>query len=302
MIELEKIAVPNVAFDKRLDEPNVFSDVFGKLSNAEWEAVLKRSIKEPNIDGVDFPSFPPEEMQNRIHGHSAEVSLTEAAAFHQFACDHGIAGPASPAFGSGYMLDYGAGWGRILRPFMRDFPLKHIVGYEPSGVFCTVARGLNPYVGFLSGGYMPEGILPADRFNLAVGWSIYSHINEFMTTAWLKETARILVKGGAAMYTTWGMRFLERLRDEAIMFERGEDIHWYSQVCLRGAGDIDQRIEDYKEGKFVWFNSINNEYYGETFMSRVALERIIVSNELPLIVEVFDDVSLGQDVFILRRY
>jgi ubiquinone/menaquinone biosynthesis C-methylase UbiE len=300
-MKLESIAIPQVAFDPRLDAINVFSDVFGSLTHDEWNGVLINSITASNIEGVEFPTFPPVELQNRIHGHDGVASLNEAAAFYKFACDNKIAGPDSPKYQTGSMLDYGSGWGRIVRHFMRDFPLRQIVGYEPSNLFATIARANNPYVTFLSGGYMPDGILPAQKFDLAVGWSVFSHLPKSSAEAWLAETARVLTSGGAAMYTTWGMRFLERLKAEEALMKAGEEIHWYSKVCLLGAGDIDERFKAYEAGEFVWFNSLQNSQYGEAFISQVALERMIKVNDLPLTVEVFDDQTLGQDVFILRR-
>ena len=301
IMDFVNMEIPQITFDPRLESANIFSDVFGTLGHQEWNEVLVKSIDINKIETVEFPTFPPTELQNRIHGHDSITSLNEASEFYKLACDHNIAGPTSAAFQSGYMLDYGCGWGRILRQFMRDFPLKNIVGYEPSGIFGTVARANNPYVAFLGGGYMPDGILPESRFDLIVGWSVYSHLSETYAKAWLAETARVLSPGGSAMYTTWGLRFLERLQAEEAQMNAGIDIHWYSKICLLGTGDINQRIEDYHSGKFVWCNSGNNDFYGEAFISQKALQNIIDDDNLPLVIDVFDTITLGQDAFILRR-
>jgi SAM-dependent methyltransferase len=300
-MKLENIAIPQVAFDPRLDNQNIFAESFGALSHEEWGSLLIASIDASNIEGVEFPTFPPAETQNRIHGHDGVSSVTESLEFYKFACDSGVAGPGASDFGSGYMLDFGSGWGRIVRPFMRDFPLRKIIGYEPSGMFATIARANNPYIAFLCGDYIPDGALPENRFSLITGWSVYSHLSEPVAISWLKETARILKVGGAAIYTTWGMRFLSRLQAEKKQMEAGNDIHWYSKVCLVGAGDIEKRIEEYNDGKFVWFDSLKNDYYGETFISYGALKSLIDNEKIPLEIELFDDSTLEQDVFILRR-
>lgn len=301
MSDINSIVVPRIAFDPRLESSNVFIDVFGAQTPEDWTQTLIASMATREIEGVEFPTFPPEEMQNRIHGHSGAHSLTEAGTFYRFAYDHGIAGPSAPWYRKGYMLDFGSGWGRILRQFMRDFPLSHIIGFEPNSLLCTVARTNNPFVSFVSGDYLPTGILPASRFDLIVAWSIYSHLSEFSATAWLTETARVLAPGGAAMYTTWGLRFLERLKREQEQWRAGQDIHWYSKICLEGARDIDARIQDYKDGAFVWFTHGQSKLYGEAFVSRGALENLIARENLPLAVEIFDTTTLAQDVFILRR-
>jgi SAM-dependent methyltransferase len=300
-MSLENIAIPSVNFDQRLEYTNVFSDVFGDHTVEKWHEIMLESLKKSTINGVEFPTFPPIELQNRIHGHDSEASVGEAGDFYRFACDHNLAGPTAQWFRTGALLDFGSGWGRILRHFMRDFPLRQIVGYEPSGVFAAVARTHNPFVSFLSGGYRPTGVLPASWFDLSVSWSVYSHLSEAAATAWLIETARFLKPGGAALYTTWGLRFLERLKLDAEQMALGNEVHWYSQVCLQGAGDINRRIEDYEAGKFVWFDSLQNSDYGEAFVSRAALQSVLDANDLPLTIEVFDTATLQQDAFILRK-
>lgn len=300
-MSFESIPIPPVDFDPRLDEVNIFASVFGDHTAEQWRQVLVSSLTTRRINEVDFPTFPPAETQNRIHGHNGEASLNEADAFYRFACENNLAGPNSPWFMTGTMLDFGSGWGRIVRPFMRDFPLRNIIGYEPSNIFSVIARANNPFVSFVTGGHLPDGLLPSNWFNLITAWSVYSHLSQDTISAWLAETARILKPSGAALYTTWGLRFLRRLKDEAAQMEAGQDIHWYSKVCLLGAGDIDKRIEDYQSGEFVWFDSLQNSLYGEAFVSRPALQAMIDAQSLPLTVEVFDDTTLQQDAFILRK-
>ncbi len=132
---------------------------------------------------------------------------------------------------------------------MRDFPLRNIVGYEPSNRFCSVARANNPFISFLSGGYLPTGILPAERFDLVVGWSVFSHLSPKSAAAWLAELQRVTTSGGAIVLTTWGRRFLERLAREKAQLDAGGEIHWYSKVCIDASGDLDARMAEYDRGE-----------------------------------------------------
>ncbi|MFN7054184.1 class I SAM-dependent methyltransferase [Hyphomonas sp.] len=295
------VTSPRVDFDPRLDGENVYASAFGALSIEQWIDVLVRSIDERVIDGVEFPSFPPREMQSSIHGHFGEHSIREAARFYTLIRDNGLTGPAAPWHGTGYLLDFGMGWGRITRPFLRDFPLRNIVGYEPSNRFASVARSCNPYVSILSGGYMPDGIIPPDRFDLVVGWSVFSHLSLKSASAWLAEMQRVTRPGAAIVLTTWGMRFLQRLKAEKAQLDAGQEIHWYSKVCLDTCGNIDERIEAYKRGEFVWFNGGNSDLYGEAFLGEGSLRKILAEHAPKLRLARFDTASLPQDVFILRR-
>lgn len=295
------IVAPRIDFDQRLGQSNnLFSDVFGTLSPEEWSRTLVTSINTPTIDGVEFPSFPPEAMQSQLTGSSGEAGLRDAALLYQFLCERNLTGPNAPWFATGHMLDFGAGWGRILRMFMRDFPLRNIIGFEPNGTFCAVARAHNPFVSFVSGEYSPPTPFNNQQFNLITGFSIFSHLSERAARSWLREFERLLAPNGAAVMTTWGLRFLERLMREQKLLEQGEDIHWYSRGCLKGAGDLNQRIRDYHAGSFVWFDTHSKDY-GEAFLGEQQLKFLIKDQELALEVELFDSESLSQDIFILRR-
>lgn len=295
------VPVPRVDVDPRLEEANIFAAVFGSLTPEEWMELLARSIDERVIDGVEFPGFPPPEFQSQIHGHYGRQSLFEAAEFYKFVKSHGLTGSKAQWFGKGHLLDFGAGWGRITRMFLRDFPLRHIVGYEPSNRFCSVARSKNPFVSFLSGGYLPDGMIPNARFDLVVGWSVFSHLSRQSARAWLAELQRVTRPGAAIVMTTWGRRFLDRLQREKTMIEAGEEIHWYSKFCLNASGDLNARIEEYERGEFVWFTGHQSELYGEAFISEGALRSLLAECAPKLSLSVFDKNTLVQDVFVLHH-
>jgi SAM-dependent methyltransferase len=295
------VAVPRIDIDSRLADSNIFADVFGSLTPGEWVETLVRSIDERVIDGVEFPGFPSPEFQSQLHGHFGRYSLLEAAAFYDFVRAHGLTGPEAAWFGKGHLLDFGAGWGRITRLFLRDFPLRHIIGYEPSNRFCSVARSNNPFVSYLSGGYLPDGMIPDARFDLVVAWSVFSHLSPKSARAWLAEIQRVTRPGAAIVMTTWGRRFLDRLQRERAMLANGQDIHWYSKVCLNACGDLEARIEEYDRGAFVWFTGGQSDLYGEAFLGEGALRSLLADCAPRLSLTVFDTGSLAQDAFVLRH-
>ena len=281
------------------DGHNVFREKFGHLSDDDWAKLLARSISEPVIDGVQFPAFPEEELQNRVHGHSGAHSIAEADGFFKFIKMHTYGSPTN-AVGR-RILDFGSGWGRILRLFMRDFDFVNIYGFEPDFLLCALARSLNPYVTFFSGDFKPTGGLPERFFDLMVGWSIFSHLSPSSATAWLTEAARVVVPGGYCVFTTWGDRFLQRLSRETHERREGKEIHWYSSVCIDAAGSINQRLSDYEKGEFVWFTAGRSILYGEAFVGEGALRTLISQNQLPFAIKIFDKTTLDQDAFVLRR-
>src|SRR5690606_24492665 len=103
------------------------------------------------------------------------------------------------------LLDFGTGWGRMLRPFMRDLPLDNIYGYESLSWFAQTARSLNPYVATIGGPATPPIPFATASFDLVTSWSVFSHLPEHLLRAWLEEFARILRPGGLVVFTAWGV-------------------------------------------------------------------------------------------------
>ena len=292
--------VPPITYDLvPRDGRNVFRDRFGALSDEDWCRLLARSITEPVIAGVQFPAFPNDDVQRHIHGSFGANAVAEAADFFRFVKANTYR--TAPAALGKRILDFGSGWGRTIRPFMRDFEFADLYGFEPDFLFCTLARSLNPYVAFLSDASTPTGRLPGQFFDLACSWSVFSHLSPASAASWLQELARVLVPGGFCVLTTWGDRFLRRLQDDAAARQRGQGIDWYSAVCLDAAGSIEQRILEYRRGEFVWFTSGQSLLYGEAFVSETALTRLIQRCQLPFALLAVDTSSLGQDAFVLRR-
>jgi hypothetical protein len=292
--------VPKINYDfVPPDGHNVFREKFGALSDSEWCQILVRSIKDRIIEGVHFPGYPEDEFQNRIHGGYGAAAMAEAGKFYTFVKANTYVDRAEAA--GHRLLDFGSGWGRIIRPYMRDFEFANMHAFEPNLLFCALARTLNPYVTFLSGSFSPSGDLPSQFYHLVVGWSVFSHLSPASAVLWLTEMARIIVPGGQCVFTTWGDRFLKRLQQEESERAAGKEIHWYSSVCLAAAGEINQRLTEYERGQFVWFTGGKSTLYGEAFISEAALKTLLAQYQLPFSVSVFDRESLGQDVFVLRR-
>ena len=271
-----------------------FRDTFGGLPDVDWREALLESTQTEIIRGLSFPRFPSEETQSRIHGNSGRTAMLEALSFYEY-------GRRFLALQEGKSLDFGSGWGRIIRPFMKECDLRDLFGFEPNLELCVQARSLNPYVTFFSGGHTPDGRIPGQFFRSVFGWSVFSHLSPASATLWLAEMSRIVIPGGRCVFTTWGARFLDRLLQEQKKLAEGQDIHWYSKVCIQAAGSIESRAEQLRRGEFVWFTSGQSLLYGEAFLSRRALERLLEQHKLPFKVEDFDEKTLSQDVFVLSR-
>jgi SAM-dependent methyltransferase len=279
---------------------NSFRDKFSKLSFEEWRDLLIASMTTPTIDGLEFPRFPPLEIQEQTHGSSGEAALREAAGFYEFVSTRTFF--REKAVPGATLLDFGTGWGRIARFFLRDFDLDGLFGFDPKRTSCFLARSLSPYLCVLTGGEIPDQTLPPNRFDVVVGWSVFSHLSEFSTAAWLEEMARIMRPDGYCVMTTFGDRFLQLLMDCRTDLESGKEIFWYHRNCLEAAGDIDEQYKRYSRGEFVWLDGGIAPHYGQaTLLHENALLRLVRARKLPFELVEFDRESLPMDVFTLCR-
>ncbi|MBE7211984.1 MAG: class I SAM-dependent methyltransferase, partial [Gluconacetobacter diazotrophicus] len=100
---------------------------FRDRSDEHWLDILLSSLRSPDVEGVAMPRFPDEALQREIHGHAGEVSLHEAHAFFREVKAY-CAWAGRPLAPHRTVLDFGCGWGRMLRLFMKDIEPANLFG------------------------------------------------------------------------------------------------------------------------------------------------------------------------------
>lgn len=277
---------------------NPFQEKFSNLTDAEWEGLLARSSEHNEVDGVWFPGFPANEIQMGMHGTTSRQSVEGAMKFYRFIQGHAAA--HGGRIGNEHrLLDFGSGWGRMLRPFMRDVSLQNLIGLEPNPWFCMLARGLNPYISFLNSDFLPPAPVRSGHLDAVISWSVFSHLGERLARAWLTEFSRMCRPGAKLYLTTWGARFFDTLDDARLRRERGEDIHFYHGIVLDAmGGELAQHRANYERGDFIFLPSQGTDTYGEAWISPKCMARMIPYD---LRVLTHDSTALSQDVFVLER-
>lgn len=278
----------------RTPEANPFH-YYANGSDQGYLNVLIRSLTEPKVGGVVFPTFPPAEFQQGIHGHSGEHSLREAFTYAKL-CRHYIAELRGGFKQEDRLLDFGSGWGRIIRLFMPYLDLDRIIGYEPNERVAQIAREHNRYVSFVEGSASPPTIFANEAFDYFTAWSVFSHLPQHIAKAWLEEFGRIAKPGALLFITTWGIKFIDRLDADAASLAKGEAIHPYRQDVLKRAGDLAQRRADFSAGKFVFINQ--HPHYGDTLIPTQAM---IESLPPTLMLEAADTTTCPQTVYVIRK-
>jgi SAM-dependent methyltransferase len=279
-----------------MSRPNPFSVRYRDRPDTEWLTALLASQNDSIVDSLRFPEFPDKEVQRRTHGNSSDVAIRGSYQFYR-RVKQGAVEAGHPFEPSRTLLDFGSGWGRTVRPFMREFELTGMYGAEPDIEMCEIARKLNFYLPFINSNYTPPLPLAENTFDYITSYSVFSHLPDNLFLAWMGEFARLLKPGGLLFFTTLGLPLIEGLMSEQTKFLSGSEIHFWHKILIEGAGDLTELYRRYREGEFVFLRTHAHDTYGDSFVPPAAV-RALTRGKLELLAH--DPHGLSQDLFVMR--
>jgi SAM-dependent methyltransferase len=237
-----------------------------------WFERLKRSVTQPVQDGLRFPGFPSADIQRQFVGSAYEDALNEAAGFYQFA-QEGMARRRYAASAGGDYLDFGAGWGRIGRFFLRDFRADQMAGVDIDPdmmAFCQGADLPGSFQTIANGRPLP---FADGQFRLITAYSVFTHLPPHLFKAWLSELMRVLKPGGLLVFTVEPPRFLDFLEGA----DPASDNAWLAALSAH-KGRIPGLREDLARDGVAYLPSGGGAYrdadvYGDTTVTPAFLAR-----------------------------
>jgi SAM-dependent methyltransferase len=154
------------------------------------------------------------------------------------------------------VLDFGCGWGRISRFFLKDLEPSRLLGVDPIAEYLAVCQQTNRWQRFQQIPCHPPTDLPVETFDWIYSFSVFSHLSETMHEQVLRELHRLLKPGGLLTVTTHQremITFCQELRDD----ERVRQA-WPDSVNASMASFLDQErtLADYDNGRYC-YSSLN---------------------------------------------
>lgn len=271
-----------------------------------WLATLMESLREKRTSplGEVLPEFPPEQLQTNTTGLSSEAALLAAYAFHQDV-EGALDELGRPLDSQSRVLDFGFGWGRISRVFMKAVSVQNIDGLDVDPEFVAITRQL--YAGrgnFDLCSPFPPTQLPSASFDLVYAYSVFSHLSEPAVQAWMAEFSRLLKPGGVVAFTTRHESFLDYCAHAA----QQPDATGYLRELGRLFTDIEAARRSYRAGNIVHASSIgvsgggprDASFYGETWIPE-AFARTGFGKDWRFVKACFDPAKYDQVCLVLQR-
>ena len=165
------------------------------------------------------------------------------------------------------VLDFGCGWGRILRFFLKDCCPANLQGIDVDPELVAICRNTMNYASFDVVEPLPPTRFPGESFDIVVAYSVFSHLAEHASLAWVKEIARLLRPGGFMAVTTEPREFIELCRS---LRGREHDFGWYDMLA-KSFVDTEASYRAYDAGEYLYAPTGGGshrpaDFYGEALV------------------------------------
>jgi SAM-dependent methyltransferase len=237
------------------------------LSDREWFEAIEKSVEHPFVDGVELPGFPPDEIQRNSVGSSGKLALGEGFKFYSEIKRY-VANLGRPLTRDSQILDFGCGWGRMIRFFLKDIVADNLYGIDVNSEMIDICLNKVRLGNYSVGKPEPPTEFANNSFDVVYAYSVFSHLAEPVHIKWVEELSRILKPGGMLIVTVWGRNFLEFCRS---LRGQNHEFDWHKALA-NSFLDTEAALADYDNGKFLYSPTgggaaLPASFYGEAVIS-----------------------------------
>lgn len=244
------------------------------LSDRGWFQLLTASLSSRDVAGIRLPGFPQTEIQVQFTGSANEQTLQEAFSFYTLIKEASVR-LRTPLSADSRLLEFGVGWGRLLRMFIKDIAAHNLHGCDVDPEVIWLCRSLG-MPGNLDRIY-PGGKLPYPDayFDTIASYSVFTHLPEPVHLHWMTELARVARPGCVFVLTLEPRSFIDTVAE----LGRRADLKdgWHRQLA-KFADKCDQLRAEFDSGEIAYIPTGGGDYrdssaYGDAIVPLAYVQR-----------------------------
>jgi 2-polyprenyl-3-methyl-5-hydroxy-6-metoxy-1,4-benzoquinol methylase len=244
-----------------------------------------------------LPGVADDSIQQRVSGVTGEPAIRDGFVVYRLVRE------ALRAHGGNLdtatILDFGVGWGRVLRFFLRDVPGEQLVGVDAHEPLVRLCRELNPWCRFEHVDKEPPLPFPDASFDLVFAYSLFSHFSETAHLAWIEELTRVLRPSGTIVVTTWGRDLITRCAE----LRGRSELQWHEQHLATLFDPTSDWLAEYDAGRYCF---ASHDVYGTSapHFGEAAVPEEYVRMHWPRALEVthyIDDRAVCQQAVVVAK-
>jgi len=250
----------------------IFNDISQEYQNIDderWYQLILASLNGKYIGKCKFPGFASDIIQQNYTGRSGKATLNQAFEFYKEVKN--ILRTNNISINSSTIIcDFGCGWGRISRFFLKDIPEKNIFGLDCTSEAVEICKETYNLGQFYEIPYEPPyNVIKDNTFDVIFAFSIFSHLNKTPALKIIQEYHRILKPGGIFIITSRGEMFMRHC--ENLRKNNPKDLNSYSLQLTKCFSELNDNIKRYNNGEFLFYGSggggiLPDLIYGEAAM------------------------------------
>jgi SAM-dependent methyltransferase len=273
---------------------------YNRIDERDWVETICRSAAQPVINGVRFPGFPDPKLSVGMIGSSGEQALREVAPI--YLAIHEYARAADIVFGpETRVLDFGCGFGRLLRFFMKDIAPGNLIGTDVDASFIAVCKELFRGGDFDVNAPYPPLHYPDASFDVIYAYSVFSHLSEKAHKLWLKEIRRLIKPNGLIFLTLRQKNFIA----QCVKLHTTSDISQYEKKMADAFGDMESVLPRYIKGEFIYVpygggGVRTDDFYGDAVIPPKYIEKYWTTAFH--IVDIVDDLQRFSQAMVVLQW
>jgi SAM-dependent methyltransferase len=243
--------------------------LFGGISDGYWYWLNTEGYREsPSLRGI-LPAMPDDDVQEQFTGTKGDAVMQEGFDAYRLFRDQ-YESRVGPLARCEAVLDFGCGWGRIIRFFIKDLEPSKLWGVDPVEKMIELCTSGNRWCNFRTINARPPGPFHDNTFDLIYSFSVFSHLSQEMHKSLLAELTRILKPGGLLIATTRHRTFIEfcdTLRNRPDI----DTVHPGTRISAGAFPDTRRTLSDYDSGRYCFSQLVHGgewSYWGEAAIPR----------------------------------